>query len=231
MADASPHHGSPQSSGNSHLVALLSLKILLLAFFLLLNSLATFQEERSSAVVESVRDAFQGLLPAERSVNRDPSGLAMLDGGEDVVDALKQLFGSDLPLADLPASSGGRVLQIDFADDSLFEGDGSALGPEGVDTLRQLAAVLSDSRFIHQRVRIDVLYGLPGSSSGLADHRVALLRAAAVVRLLEGEGVPAMRLSAGLLPNFPTKVRLHFTVDAASVDAASAAPAGGEGSR
>src|SRR3546814_4555131 len=75
MAGAAPQPKNRQS--NSHIVALLSLKILLLAFFILLNALATFQEERSSAVVDSVRDAFQGLLPVGRRGAADPGGVGL----------------------------------------------------------------------------------------------------------------------------------------------------------
>src|SRR3546814_8581754 len=113
MAGAAPQPKNRQS--NSHIVALLSLKILLLAFFILLNALATCQEERSSAVVDSVRDAFQGLLPVGRRGAADPGGVGLFDGGEDIVDNLMRLFGNDLPLVELPASSCARLLQVHVA--------------------------------------------------------------------------------------------------------------------
>jgi hypothetical protein len=233
MAGAAPQPGPPQSGppqsrrgqSNSHIVALLSLKVLLLAFFILLNSLASFEEERRSAVVDSVREAFRGLLPAERSVNANPSGLDVFEGGDDVVDTLKQLFGSDLPLVELPEASGARVLQIDLTADDLFESDGSALRPDGAETLRLVAGVLADPRFARQQARIDVLYGLSGRASGLAGNRAPLLRAAAVVRALEREGLAPGRLSAGLLPDFAGKLRLHFIIESEPAPAA----AGGEG--
>src|SRR3546814_11544455 len=121
MAGAAPQPKNRQS--NSHIVALLSLKILLLAFFILLNALATFQEERSSAVVDSVRDAFQGLLPVGRRGAADPGGVGLFDGGEDIVDNLMRLFGNDLPLVELPAYSGARVLQIDVPVTDLFDAE------------------------------------------------------------------------------------------------------------
>ena len=231
MAGAAPQPGPPQSGpsrsgrrqSNSHIVALLSLKVLLLAFFILLNSLASFEEERRSAVVDSVREAFRGLLPAEHSVNANPSGLDVLEGGDDVVDTLKQLFGSDLPLVELPAASDARVLQIDLTADELFESDGSALSPDGAETLRLVAGVLADPRFARQQARIDALYGLSGRASGLAGNRAPLLRAAAVVRALEREGLAPSRLSAGLLPDFAGKLRLHFTIASEPAPAAAGA--------
>lgn len=217
MAGAStqsgPRHPRPGQS-NSHVVALLSLKVLLLAFFILLNALASFEEERQSAVVESVRQAFQGLIAAESSVSEQPAALGLLEGGADIVDGLKQLFGDDLPLAELPASSGARVLRIDLAAGELFAEGKTTPRPDGAETLRLVAAILGDARFAHQEIHVDVLYGLGGPSSGLAGNRTALLRAAALVRLLEREGIASSHLSAGLVPAVPGKVRLQFTVAA-----------------
>ena len=127
MLGASPQHTPRQ--GNSYIVALLSLKVLLLAFFILLNSLASFEAERGSAVVDSVREAFQGLLPAEHSASINPSGLGLLKGGDDVVDALKQLFGRALPLVELPITSGARVLQLDLAAADLYAEEVRVLSP------------------------------------------------------------------------------------------------------
>lgn len=210
MAGASPH--SDQRQSNSHIVALLSLKILLLAFFILLNALASFEEERSAAVTESVRAAFRGLLPASDNLSVNPSGVAVFEGGEDVADVLKQLFGADLPLVELPESSAARVVQIDLPVGDLFAENGNELQPEGAETLRLVAGVLTDPRFAGQQLQVDVLYGLAGPSSGLAGNHTALLRAALLVRALEREGVAPARLSAGLLPDFSERVRLHFTI-------------------
>lgn len=218
MAGASPQSGQRQS--NSHIVALLSLKILLLAFFILLNALSSFEEERRDAVVESVREAFRGLLPASDNVSVNPSGVAVFEGGEDVADVLKQLFGADLPLVELPESSAARVVQIDLPVAEFFAEGGNELQPEGAETLRLVAGVLTDPRFAGQQPRIDVLYGLTGPSSGLDGNRTALLRAALLVRQLEREGVAPARLSAGLLPDFSAKVRFHFTIDAVGPAAA-----------
>src|SRR3546814_2365378 len=78
-----------------------------------------------------------------------------------------RLFGNDLPLVELPASSGARVLQIDVPVTDLFDAEGSAVSPEGAETLSLVAGVLADPRFADQQARVDVLYGLSGAASGL----------------------------------------------------------------
>src|SRR3546814_10090236 len=123
-----------------------------------------------------------------------------------------RLFGNDLPLVELPASSGARVLQIDVPVTDLFDAEGSAVSPEGAETLSLVAGVLADPRFADQQARVDVLYGLSGAASGLPDNRGELLRAAALVRGLERQSVGPARPSPGLLPGFPGQVRIPFHV-------------------
>jgi hypothetical protein len=224
MAGLARDTGRRQS--NSHIVALLSLKILLLAFFILLNSMASFEEERRDAVVESVREAFQGLLPAERNVTERLSGLDGFDGSEDVISSLNELFGRNLPLAEKLDASGSRTLQVDLQVGELFTGQGGELNPEGSETLRLVAGVLSDARFSGQDYHVDVLYGLSGKTSGVEGNRGAVMRSGVLVRELESHGLPSARLSSGLLPSFPGMVRFHFTVGAET--APGAAGAGGE---
>ncbi|MGF1631446.1 MAG: flagellar motor protein MotB [Kiloniellaceae bacterium] len=223
MAGVAEQPGQRQS--NSNIIALLSLKILLLAFFILLNALSSFEEERRTAVVESVRQAFQGLLPAERNVRADPAASDIFEGSESIIDSLNQLFGDNLPLVERQDSSAARTLQVDLPLSELFADQGDDLQPEGAETLRLIAGVLTDPRFARQNYRVDVLYGLEGRSSGIEGNRTALLRAGALVRDLEQQGLPSARLSAGLLPGFPGQVRFHFTIEAEP----PAPAAGGQG--
>lgn len=220
MAGGAPHPGSPhagppyagqgQSSGN--IIALLSLNILLLAFFILLNSLSTFEEERRDAVMDSVRQAFQGLVPADRNLQDNPAAADLFEGAAEAADSLNQLFGDDLPLVESRDAAGRWTLQADLPVADLFADDGAALSPDGAETLRLIAGVMADPRFAGAGYQVDVLYGLAGGDSGLAGNRAAMARAGALVRELAGEDIPAARLSAGLLPALPGRVRFHFTI-------------------
>lgn len=213
-----PHQGQ----SNSHIVALLSLKILLLAFFILLNSLSTFEEERRAAVVESVREAFQGLLPAEYSVSATPAGAGLLEGAEDTYEALKQLFSTNLELVEERNASGALILQVDLAVADLFVDEGVALRPDGDEILRVVAAVLGDQRRAGTAYQIDILYGIDGDSGDSGDSGEAVMRAGALARQLESLGLPAEHLSTGLMPGLRDRVRLHFTIETEAAPAASA---------
>ena len=221
MAGVAKQPGLPQSGprksnrgqSNSHIVALLSLKILLLAFFILLNSLATFEEERRVAVVDSVRNAFDGVLPAQLNLDNSPAAIDVFDGAEQVVDELHKLFADDLPLLERAESSGSQTLRVDLPESDIFaEGSGELLS-EGAETLRLIAAVLEDPRFAGARYRVDILYGLDAAQQGAPPPQLAVTRAGAVVRGLEGQGLDPRRLSTGFLPDFTGQLRFLFTVE------------------
>lgn len=226
--------GSPppaQGQGNGNVIALLSLNILLLAFFILLNSMATFEEERRDAVMESVREAFQGLLPAERNLSDLQAGVDLFEGASDVINSLNQLFGDNLPLVESQDDSGRWLMKVDMPVADLFSDEGDALRPDGAETLRLIAGVLTDPQLAEPGYQVDVLYGLSGPASGVEGNREAMRRAGALVRELQRQGMPADHLSAGLLPDFPGQVRFHFAVmletPPATSDTAAQPPAAG----
>lgn len=207
-----------QGQSNSHVVALLSLKILLLAFFILLNALSSFEEERRAAVVESVREAFQGIVPAEYSATSTPAGSDAFAGAEDTYAALKQLFSTNLELVEDRNASGALTLQVDLEVADLFAEQGVALRPEGDEVLRIVAGVLGEQRRADAGYQVDILYGIDG---GDRDSAAAVMRAGALVRQLERLGLPPEHLSAGLMPGLRDRVRLHFTIEVAASPAAS----------
>jgi hypothetical protein len=211
MAGVAKLPGHRQS--NSHIVALLSLKVLLLAFFILLNSLASFEEERSAAVADSVREAFRGVVPAERSLTSDDAGVDIFDGAEQVVEALAQLFDAQLPLVEEDEGAGTWTLKVDLPASDLFDEQSQDLTPDGEEVLRMIATVLEDPRFAQSGYRVDVLYGIGGNDSGIQGNGAALGRAGVLIRQLEQQGLSPARLSTGFLPSFPGQVRFLFTVE------------------
>lgn len=221
MAGVARQPGPPRSGekqSNSHIVALLSLKILLLAFFILLNALSSFEEERRDAVVESVREAFQGLVPAEYSASSTPAGAGVFEGADNAYAALKQLFSTNLELVEDRNASGALTLQVDLAIADVFAEQGVALRPEGDEIVRVVAGVLSEYNRAGTQYQIDVLYGLDSGDAGSGE---AVMRAGALVRQLERRGLAPEHLSAGLMPGLPDRVRLHFTLETEAAPAAA----------
>ncbi len=210
-------------------MALLGLKVLLLAFFILLNALASFETERSTAVLDSVREAFRGVVPAQQSYTAESAALGFMESPETVVEALGRLFDDTLPIVQRNDAAEGRVLQVDLPIDSFFGERSVIVGGEGMDLLRSIATVLRDDRFAAENYQVDVLYGLTGPDSGSQIQSMTVRRAGVLVRALEGEGLPATRLSAGLLPSFNGRVRIQFTFFDPASPAADGTPGEGQG--
>jgi hypothetical protein len=121
---------------------------------------------------------------------------------------------------------------VDIPESDLFADGGRELVPEGAETLRLIAGVLSDPAVDRPAYRLDLLYGVQGRNSGLEGHRETLARAGVLVRQLERQGLEAPRLSAGLLPSFAGQVRVYFTIqlDGPQTDASRPeGPAAGAG--
>ena len=215
-----------QQQSNSHIMALLSLKVLLLAFFILLNALSSFEHERSTAVLESVREAFRGIVPADHSRSTGAAALDVFEGQEDIAEALGRLFDDTLPVVERRDSANTRTLRVDIPADELFAGNSPVVSGQGLDTLKAVAAVLTDERYADQDYQVDFLYGLEAGDTAAPGRLLELRRAGALVRTLEQDAVPSARLSTGFMPSFSGQVRIHFTLPLTG-PAGSPAAAGG----
>ncbi|WP_299616712.1 hypothetical protein [Pelagibius sp.] len=225
MSDPQLRPGQQQS--NSHIMALLSLKVLLLAFFILLNALSNFEHERSTAVLESVREAFRGIVPADHSRSSEAAALDIFEGQEDIAEALGRLFDDTLPVVQRSDAANTRTLQVDMPAGDLFADNSPVVSGQGLDTLKAIAAVLTDERYADQDYQVDFLYGLEAGDAATPGHLLELRRAGALVRTLEQDAVPSAHLSTGFMPSFSGQVRIHFTLPLPNSDGRPAAAGGG----
>ncbi len=183
--------------GDANIVALLSLKLMLLAFFLLLVSLSTLQERKVMLVIESVNDVFDGKIKATRSFPVFESALEELEGAKDPRQEIARLFEQYLPASQVEPLDQGDKLRIAL-DLELFFAEGESVfrvGPgllvDRLATLLRRSAALDGTRVMAQQ-------GLPASNRrddgdlALAADRLAVLAHAFVKR-----GLPLDRVSAG----------------------------------
>jgi hypothetical protein len=201
-----------EERGDPNIVALLSLKLLLLGFFILLNTLAQFQEDRIRRVLESVDEAFNGQVEARRSHAPHAAALGILDEAESLFSEVGRLFESRIPAVQVEPSPDGTRLRLELAQGALFAPSGVALQPgRGLLLNRFVAALLQGGR-AGLEYELEILYGVargdvgPMTASGARSLEVR--RSGMLARDLVTRGLPADRLSVAVLPGHAGRLQL-----------------------
>lgn len=124
-------------------VLFLSLFLLLLAFFILLNALSTIETRKSRAVIESLSSTFrtdkQSNLKSERLV----SLLGDVPNPEEVQQEMERLWSTAIPLAKVEDVTKGSTMQLVFPATDLFLGGEATLRGDRADLISATASVLA----------------------------------------------------------------------------------------
>ncbi len=199
--------GGRQEGGDGATLLYLGVFILLLAFFILLNSISHFHDEKVGAVIRSVDQAFspQALLsgaPGDRQQARREAARAVQDLGD--------LIRAELPLAKVEAGTQTGTLIVALPVANLFLADGSAVRPSHQALMDRMARTLEPRRH-GVSVRAEFLFATKGG----ADNAALVARAGVLARAMTGLGADPAALSVGLETGAEAgQVRLLFSVPA-----------------
>ncbi len=210
-------------SGDSSIVLLLSLKLILLAFFILLNALSEFEEARTRQVIDSVNEAFNGQIEpinAPALLNGSPGFLPEAEG---LINDVGSLFESLVPALRSTRTARTRAVHIELSSVTLFEIGKDTLRPERKALIRRLAKALLQRSARDLVYKLEFLHGVPADGATGAARSQEIRRAADLAALLMDEGMAPAVLSIGVLPNRPGRVEFVLSVrdDSADPDAAS----------
>ncbi|MCR9072052.1 MAG: hypothetical protein NXI18_10060 [Alphaproteobacteria bacterium] len=185
----------------------LSLFLLLLAFFIMLNAMSTVEQGKSDRVLESVKRAF-------------PSGLSS-DLGEDPLDsdpgqvidqsvraALGAVFRELLPAVPVEIEPDGNPIFVSIPAARVYAAAAGGVTPVMAELAGRLAPILNAPP-AGTRLDLQILYGFaPDIDRRLRDELI--FRASETVRAFADHEVDPEILSAGLEPRDPDTVRLVF---------------------
>ena len=129
--------------GGSNIVLLLSLNLILLAFFILLNALSKFEEDRTRAVLESVNRTFSGKIEPSSSTEAIEGSLGALAEAEDMVRAVGSLFKAIIPSSRSSQTRQALSVRIELPDTALFRPGKSRLRRERAVLIRRLAGLIA----------------------------------------------------------------------------------------
>ena len=203
-------HARPVGS-DPNIVALLSLKLLLLAFFILLTAISDFEEQKVVLVVGSINDAFDGQVQAEQDFSPTTAALGPISGSARLAARISNLFKSTLPAVRVDRNDVLGELRIELTTESLFRSDEAELRAAPAVLFSRLARAMGPERPDAVEARLEVLIGVPRddlSRIASAPSELALRRAGVLARDLARRGVPGADLSVGLLPGLEGRTRL-----------------------
>src|SRR3546814_773964 len=173
----------PTKDSGSYLF--LSVFLLLLAFFILLNAISTFEETKSRAVMDSMSSTFRSAADARGSAEIYVSNLGTRPNPEEVLEAMGRLWRTAIPIAHVEVVTPGRTMEMRMPANELFVGGEAELRSDREQLLSDVARALR----IHAEGFVNELEFVVGSdwSAGeevSAGRNVELARVAALAEEL-----------------------------------------------
>lgn len=198
---------------NPILIQVLSLYLLLLAFFVLLNSISSAETARSRAVAGSLQFTFaaEGRPTLSPAVFTSSLGHVIADAA--LEERIGELVLTEIGLAEFRVVMPGRVMELALGERALFRGGGVAIDPRHRRFVERLAEIVA-SPPAGVRYDVDVLLAgvlLPETAPDAPLDEPAA-RAAFLADVLTDAGAPAASVAAGVETGAPGRVRLEFHV-------------------
>ncbi|WP_073953578.1 hypothetical protein [Thalassospira sp. TSL5-1] len=220
--DDAPQRASDSGGGTTSLF--LSLYLLLLAFFILLNTISTYEEVKARKVQQSLSSAFASILPPTTSLDTVTSVDGPRIAAEETQQKLGDLFKSPLNIARVEVLQPGKLLEVMMHTDQLFE--------PGKDTIRErqrgfvanLAAALANTSGGAQ-YEMEMMLGSNLGKHGTVpvEGSLEISRAGAFARAVIAAGAPARTIDVGIDPSAdPFVVTFRFFWDQTAAAKAAA---------
>lgn len=196
------------------LIQVLSLYLLLLAFFVLLFNASQYDRGRAAAVKESLDSTFRtyGEPQADPVVRSSDQGQA--PGAELILDSFSDLIRTELQVARIENLRRGRLLRVTLGADDLFEPKTAGLRSDREDLANKLAQLLGKSPPGHRHKVEAFLVGdwiTPDRMKKSVPLPIA--RAASLAETLVARGAIKGTVSGGTRHGAQNQVVLLYRVD------------------
>lgn len=209
--------GSPEEKAarlspvNSTTVIFLSVYLLLLAFFVVLNAISNQDRIRVDAALGSVNATFRPLMQPRSELIDILSDSSEVEGNADVLDEIFQTFESLVDVPGLTASRDGNTVQVILPVGFLFAHLSPSLRPERTALFGRLAELLKMPIPGHRNeVRFVVGVGSKLPDPQRLSQDLAVMRAAALAEAFAGRDVPTDSILVGLAIGDASHIGLSF---------------------
>ncbi|MEQ9347829.1 MAG: flagellar motor protein MotB [Thalassospira sp.] len=199
IEDDGPTPPSPPSNGAVALF--LALYLLLLAFFILLNTISTFEEVKTREVQESLSSAFASILPPTTSLQTVTSIEGPVVAAEDMQEKLGHLFDTAIKVVRVQVIQPGKLMEIIMHVEQLFDPNSILIRERQADFMQQLAEVLADEEG-YASYEMEMVMGSEIGAKGSIEieNNLQIARAGSFARELIDVGAPEDRLYVGIDP-------------------------------
>ncbi len=191
----------PSPPANGAVALFLALYLLLLAFFILLNTISTFEEVKTREVQESLSSAFAAILPPTTSLQTVTSIEGPVVAAEDTQEKLGQLFDTAIKVVRVEVIQPGKLMEIIMHVDQLFDPNSILIRERQANFMEQLAEVLADEEG-YASYDMEMVMGSQLGSKGTIeiDNNLQIARAGSFARELIDVGAPQDHLYVGIDP-------------------------------
>jgi flagellar motor protein MotB len=198
------------------LITFLDLMGVLFAFFVLLYSMSSFEDLKTSAVRSSLNSAFASILPP----STDPTPLTSVSGrylgSDEFQGAITRLFGTAIGVDKIEIVQPGSIMRVAMAADSLFLPGETTLREANLPLVDRMIASLS-GRPPGFHFDMEFVIGVEETGRALpVDQTLQMARAGAFVRELLARGVPPDTIAIGVRKGRPDQIVMWFYVRAES---------------
>jgi hypothetical protein len=207
------HEKRLATESNNGSLIFLSLFLLLLAFFILLNALATIEETKSRQVLTSVAATFRSVVDADTSAQVLLSELGPASEPDEILEAMEQLWVTAVSVTKVETLSAGQLMQITMPVNELFLGGKSVLRSDRKQLLERAARVLSvQAKSVV--AELELVLGTPPIDPAKLeeDPSLAIQRAVVLAGALLEVGAAKDKVSTGVRVGDPKVLRLRFAI-------------------
>ena len=204
-----PARSPSKQDANAHIVLLLSLELILLAFFILLNGLAEFEQQKQAQVLDSVNKAFRGSVQTPPHASDLPASLGVLSLPQGLTDEIGSRFESFVPSSSASQTDRATVMSVEMPAETLFRPGEDRIRPERKVLIRRLARAMMRDPDGVLKYELAFEHDVPGGSESSegeplegagAATALAVRRGADMAAYLIRQSIPTDVVSVGVVP-------------------------------
>jgi hypothetical protein len=200
-------------SRQGNVIVFLSLFLMVLAFFIVLVSISTFETVKSKAVMQSLNSTFATFQPRQAKTTDFTAKEGEVLGGQVFQEKITGLFATAIQVAKVKVVKPGRLMRIQLPARAMFSDGDAAVKPSILPFLDRIAAALG-GRPPGIRFDMEFVIGTPYGSDGMLAETQTLerSRAGGFAREMLARGAPEDSISIGLAPGDAEQITLRFYV-------------------